>query len=90
MEVVHGSSLPYLRVASDPSYGPLMTSGVQLPKSSGERSSSALGRAVVAAPADPFAAEAQAAAHGGLWRQPYAPRSVLGLAVLVGVGGSRT
>jgi hypothetical protein len=37
----------------------------------------------------PFAAEAQAAAHGGLWRQPYSPRSVLGLAVLVGVGGSR-
>ncbi|MCU1591229.1 MAG: uncharacterized protein JWP11_2485 [Frankiales bacterium] len=38
----------------------------------------------------PFAAEAAAAAHGGLWRQPYSPRSVLGLAVLVGVGGSRT
>jgi hypothetical protein len=38
----------------------------------------------------PFAAEAQSAAHGGLWRQPYSPRSVLGLAVLVGVGGSRT
>ena len=33
--------------------------------------------------------EAHAAAHGGLWRQPYSPRSVLGLAVLVGVGGSR-
>jgi hypothetical protein len=37
----------------------------------------------------PFDAEAAAAAHGGLWRQPYSPRSVLGLAVLVGVGGSR-
>lgn len=38
----------------------------------------------------PFAMEAAQAAHGGLWRQPYSPRSVLGLAVLVGVGGSRT
>lgn len=38
----------------------------------------------------PFDAEASAAAHGGLWRQPYSPRSVLGLAVLVGVGGSKT
>jgi hypothetical protein len=38
----------------------------------------------------PFDAEAAAAAHGGLWRQPYSPRSVLGLAVLVGLGGSRT
>jgi hypothetical protein len=38
----------------------------------------------------PFEAEANDAAHGGLWRQPYSPRSVLGLAVLVGVGGSRT
>ncbi len=37
----------------------------------------------------PYVAEAQGAAHGGLWRQPYSPRSVLGLAVLVGVGGSR-
>jgi hypothetical protein len=37
----------------------------------------------------PYVAEAQSAAHGGLWRQPYALRSVLGLAVLVGVGGSR-
>jgi hypothetical protein len=26
----------------------------------------------------------QAAMHGGLWRQPYAPRSVLGLAVMLG------
>jgi hypothetical protein len=38
----------------------------------------------------PFDAEADNAAHGGLWRQPYSPRSVLGLAVLVGVGGSKT
>jgi hypothetical protein len=38
----------------------------------------------------PFEAEAHNAAHGGLWRQPYSPRSVLGLAVLVGVGGSKT
>lgn len=38
----------------------------------------------------PYVVEAQAAAHGGLWRQPYALRSVLGLAVLVGVGGSRS
>jgi hypothetical protein len=38
----------------------------------------------------PFEAEADNAAHGGLWRQPYSPRSVLGLAVLVGVGGSKT
>jgi hypothetical protein len=38
----------------------------------------------------PFEAEAASAAHGGLWRQPYSPRSVLGLAVLVGLGGSRT
>ena len=28
--------------------------------------------------------EAYAAVHGGLWRLPYAPRSVLGLAALVG------
>jgi hypothetical protein len=33
--------------------------------------------------------EAYAAAHGGLWRQPYAPRSALGLAVLLGLGGAR-
>ncbi len=28
------------------------------------------------------------AAHGGLWRQPYAPRSVLGIAMLLGVGAA--
>jgi len=33
--------------------------------------------------------EAFAAAHGGLWRQPYSPRSVLGIAVLLGAGAAR-
>jgi hypothetical protein len=33
--------------------------------------------------------EAVGAAHGGLWRMPYAPRSALGLAALVGLGGAR-
>jgi hypothetical protein len=33
--------------------------------------------------------EAFAAAHGGLWRAAYAPRSALGLAVVLGVGGAR-
>jgi hypothetical protein len=33
--------------------------------------------------------EATGAAHGGLWRMPYAPRSALGLAALVGLGGAR-
>jgi hypothetical protein len=37
----------------------------------------------------PWQDEAYAAAHGGLWRIPYAPRSVLGLAALVGVGAAR-
>jgi hypothetical protein len=37
----------------------------------------------------PWQAEAFAAAHGGLWRQPYAPRSVLGIAVLLGAGAAR-
>lgn len=42
-------------------------------------------------PADevPWREEAFAAAHGGLWRQPYAPRSVLGIAALLGVGAAR-
>jgi hypothetical protein len=40
--------------------------------------------------AHPWQDEAQAAAHGGLWRQPYAPRSVLGIAVLLGLGGARS
>jgi len=33
--------------------------------------------------------EAHAAAHGGLWRTAYAPRSALGLAALIGLGGAR-
>ena len=37
----------------------------------------------------PAALEMSGAVHGGLWRQPYAPRSIIGLAVLVGLGGSR-
>lgn len=37
----------------------------------------------------PWQDEAYAAAHGGLWRVPYAPRSALGLAVLLGLGGAR-
>jgi hypothetical protein len=37
----------------------------------------------------PWQDEAFAAAHGGLWRQPYAPRSVLGIAVLLGIGAAR-
>ncbi|MEV4481989.1 hypothetical protein [Micromonospora coxensis] len=39
--------------------------------------------------AHPWQDEAYAAAHGGLWRVPYAPRSALGLAVLLGLGGAR-
>jgi hypothetical protein len=30
----------------------------------------------------------QQAAHGGLWRAPYAPRSVLGLAAVRGLPGA--
>ncbi len=37
----------------------------------------------------PWQDEAFAAAHGGLWRQPYSPRSVLGIAVLLGAGAAR-
>jgi hypothetical protein len=33
--------------------------------------------------------EAQGAAHGGLWRIAYAPRSALGLAVILGYGAAR-
>jgi hypothetical protein len=33
--------------------------------------------------------EAYGAAHGGLWRGPYAPRSALGLAAMIGFGGAR-
>lgn len=37
----------------------------------------------------PWQDEAFAAAHGGLWRTAYAPRSALGLAVVLGLGGAR-
>jgi hypothetical protein len=37
----------------------------------------------------PWQQEAYCAAHGGLWRQPYAPRSALGIAVVIGLGGAR-
>jgi hypothetical protein len=37
----------------------------------------------------PWQDEAAAAVHGGLWRTAYAPRSVLGLAALVGYGAVR-
>jgi hypothetical protein len=39
--------------------------------------------------AHPWQDEADGAAHGGLWRVPYAPRSVLGIAVLLGAGAAR-
>ncbi|MGL5819047.1 MAG: hypothetical protein ACRCYR_15895 [Phycicoccus sp.] len=37
----------------------------------------------------PWQDEAWAAAHGGLWRAAYDPRSALGLAALLGVAGAR-
>ena len=37
----------------------------------------------------PWEDEAHAAVHGGLWRAPYAPRSALGLAALLGYGAAR-
>jgi hypothetical protein len=40
--------------------------------------------------AHPWQDEAYAAAHGGLWRIAYAPRSALGLAALLGYGASRS
>jgi hypothetical protein len=45
-----------------------------------------------AAPAHthPWQDEAYAAAHGGLWRTAYAPRSALGLAALLGYGAARS
>ncbi|WP_369131966.1 hypothetical protein [Modestobacter sp. I12A-02662] len=39
--------------------------------------------------AHPWQDEAHAAAHGGLWRTPYAPRSALGLAAVLGLGAAR-
>jgi hypothetical protein len=41
------------------------------------------------AQAHPWQDEARAAAHGGLWRAAYAPRSVLGLAALLGYAAAR-
>ncbi len=38
----------------------------------------------------PWQDEAYAAAHGGLWRAPYAPRSALGLAALLGYAAARS
>jgi hypothetical protein len=38
----------------------------------------------------PWQEEARAAVHGGLWRGPYAPRSALGIAALIGYGSART
>jgi hypothetical protein len=40
--------------------------------------------------AHPWQDEAHAAAHGGLWRTAYAPRSALGLAAVLGLGAART
>src|SRR6266704_1352472 len=40
--------------------------------------------------AHPWQDEADAAAHGGLWRIAWAPRSALGLAALLGYGAART
>lgn len=37
---------------------------------------------------EPWQDEAVGAAHGGLWRTPYAPRSALGLAAVLGLGGA--
>lgn len=37
----------------------------------------------------PWREEARGAVHGGLWRTPYAPRSVLGLAALLGYAAAR-
>ena len=37
----------------------------------------------------PWQDEAYAAVHGGLWRSPYAPRSALGLAAVLGLGAAR-
>jgi hypothetical protein len=37
----------------------------------------------------PWQDEAYAAVHGGLWRTPYAPRSALGVAAVLGYGATR-
>ena len=41
-------------------------------------------------PTIPWREEARSAVHGGLWRTAYAPRSALGLAVVIGLGSART
>jgi len=41
------------------------------------------------APGHPWQDEAHAAAHGGLWRMGYTPRSAFGLAALIGYGAAR-
>jgi hypothetical protein len=46
-------------------------------------------RAPATAHDHPWRDEAYAAAHGGLWRQAYAPRSALGLAVFLGLGSTK-
>jgi hypothetical protein len=46
-------------------------------------------RAPAVAREHPWLDEAACAVHGGLWRQPYAPRSVLGLAAVLGFAGAR-
>ena len=38
---------------------------------------------------EPWQDEASGAAHGGLWRTAWAPRSALGLAAVLGLGGAR-
>jgi hypothetical protein len=38
----------------------------------------------------PWQDEAHGAAHGGLWRAAYAPRSALGLATVLGIGATRS
>lgn len=42
-----------------------------------------------AAKGDVWRAEAAGAAHGGLWRTPYDPRSALGIAAVLGFGAAR-
>ncbi len=63
--------------------------GVEIfePATSNALMAALLVRDLQAAPAPqdhPWRDEAYAAAHGGLWRMPYAPRSALGLAALLG------
>jgi len=47
-------------------------------------------RAGVPAQPEPWQDEAIGAAHGGLWTTPYHPRSALGLAAMLGLGGLRS